>query len=51
MADGETTVIERDPSRDHTERMLRAAGAKVRVEPEGSGLTLGGRLPGKRVSV
>ena len=51
MADGETTVVERDPSRDHTERMLRAAGAKVRVEPDGSGLTLGGRLPGRRVTV
>jgi len=51
LAEGETTVVERDPSRDHTERMLRAAGAKVRVEPEGSGLTLGGRLPGRRVTV
>ena len=50
-ATGRTTVIERDPSRDHTERMLRAAGARVRVEPDGSGLTLGGRLPGRRVSV
>jgi 3-phosphoshikimate 1-carboxyvinyltransferase len=50
-AEGTTTVIERDPSRDHTERMLHAAGAKVRVEPEGSGLMLEGRLPGRRVSV
>jgi 3-phosphoshikimate 1-carboxyvinyltransferase len=50
-AEGRTTVIERDPSRDHTERMLHAVGAKVRVEPEGSGLMLEGRLPGRRVSV
>ncbi len=51
MADGTTTVVERDPSRDHTERMLRAAGAKVIVGPDGPDLTLGGRLPGRRVSV
>ena len=31
-ADGETTVIEPFPSRDHTERMLRAFGAEVRQE-------------------
>ena len=29
LADGETTVIEPAPSRDHTERMLSAAGARV----------------------
>jgi 3-phosphoshikimate 1-carboxyvinyltransferase len=29
LADGETTVIEPAPSRDHTERMLRAAGARL----------------------
>ena len=51
QAEGETTVIERDPSRDHTERMLRAAGAKVSVAPDGMNLAIGGRLPGKRVSV
>lgn len=32
LADGETRVIEPEPSRDHTERMLAAAGAKVRRE-------------------
>ncbi len=39
-ADGPTTVIEPQPTRDHTERMLRAAGARVtaagprvRIEP------------------
>ena len=28
-ADGETTVVEPAPTRDHTERMLQAAGARV----------------------
>lgn len=50
-AEGTTTVIERDPSRDHTERMLRAAGARVSSAPEGMNLAIGGRLPAKRVSV
>lgn len=34
-APGETTVIEREATRDHTERMLRAFGADVSVEPHG----------------
>ena len=32
-ADGETTVVEPAPTRDHTERMLAAAGARVVVRP------------------
>jgi 3-phosphoshikimate 1-carboxyvinyltransferase len=32
-ADGETTVVEPAPTRDHTERMLAAAGARVTVRP------------------
>jgi 3-phosphoshikimate 1-carboxyvinyltransferase len=32
-ADGETTVVEPVPTRDHTERMLAAAGAHVTVRP------------------
>lgn len=32
-ADGDTTVIEPAPTRDHTERMLAAAGAQVVVRP------------------
>jgi len=32
MADGETRVREPEPSRDHTERMLGAWGAPIRVE-------------------
>jgi 3-phosphoshikimate 1-carboxyvinyltransferase len=42
-ADGSTTVVERVPTRDHTERMLEAAGTRVRltaasvtVEPAGA---------------
>jgi 3-phosphoshikimate 1-carboxyvinyltransferase len=42
-AHGRTTVVERVPTRDHTERMLEAAGARLRrsatsvtVEPEGA---------------
>lgn len=34
-APGVTTVIEREATRDHTERMLRAFGADVTVEPHG----------------
>jgi 3-phosphoshikimate 1-carboxyvinyltransferase len=32
LADGETELVEPAPSRDHTERMLRAAGVPVAVE-------------------
>ena len=32
-ADGETTVVEPAPTRDHTERMLEAAGAPVTIRP------------------
>src|SRR5205085_8395992 len=34
-APGETTVIEKEATRDHTEKMLRHFGADVRVEPHG----------------
>jgi 3-phosphoshikimate 1-carboxyvinyltransferase len=34
-AEGPTSVVEPVPTRDHTERMLRAAGARVRSEPGG----------------
>ena len=34
---GETTVIEPVPTRDHTERMLQAFGAKITTVPEGEG--------------
>ncbi len=37
-ADGETTIIEPQPSRDHTERLLAASG--VRVSRDGARLTI-----------
>jgi 3-phosphoshikimate 1-carboxyvinyltransferase len=40
---GKTTVIEPQPTRDHTERMLRHFGAAVTIEPEEKG--------GRRVTV
>jgi 3-phosphoshikimate 1-carboxyvinyltransferase len=44
-APGETVVIEREPTRDHSERMLRGFGADVTVEhtSEGHVITLKGR--------
>ena len=44
-APGETVVIEARPTRDHTERMLRAFGADVTVQdaPEGRAVTLIGQ--------
>ncbi len=45
-AEGRTMVIEREASRDHTERMLRHFGAEVAVEPWGEAgrkITLEGR--------
>lgn len=38
MAAGETTVVEKEPTRDHTERMLRYFGATVETEVK-NGLT------------
>jgi len=34
-APGETIVIEREATRDHTERMLKHFGAEIRIEPAG----------------
>ena len=44
-APGETVVIEAEPTRDHTERMLAGFGATIRTEttPEGRVITLVGR--------
>lgn len=44
-APGETVVIEREPTRDHSERMLTGFGADLHVEkgPEGHVITLKGR--------
>jgi 3-phosphoshikimate 1-carboxyvinyltransferase len=43
-ADGTTTVIEPAPTRDHTELMLAAAGAKVRRRPASVSLEPAARL-------
>ncbi len=51
LADGRTTVVERQPTRDHTERMLRAAGARVRIEDVGTPIAIRGVLPARRVIV
>lgn len=51
LAEGTTTVVERRPTRDHTERMLRAAGAPVSVEEAGTPVAIRGELPGRRVVV
>jgi 3-phosphoshikimate 1-carboxyvinyltransferase len=45
-AEGAVEVIEPRPSRDHSERMLRAFGADVEVEPQGAGWAI--RLGPKR---
>lgn len=44
-APGETVVIEKEPTRDHTERMLKGFGARLRTEttPEGRVITLSGQ--------
>ncbi|MGF1480630.1 MAG: 3-phosphoshikimate 1-carboxyvinyltransferase [Cyanophyceae cyanobacterium] len=53
MVPGETTVTEPALSRDHSERMLRAFGADVRVDPETHSATITGypQLKGQRVVV
>ena len=52
---GETTVVEPEPTRDHTELMLRHFGAEVRsvASAEGREVTLSGEpeLAGQRVEV
>ncbi len=46
FADGETTIVEPAPTRDHTERLLRAAGAAVVARP--TSVTVG---PADRLSL
>lgn len=54
-ASGETTVVEREATRDHTERMLRHFGAEVRTEKRdgGTAITVRGdaELQGRNVIV
>jgi 3-phosphoshikimate 1-carboxyvinyltransferase len=51
LADGPTTVVESDPTRDHTERMLNAAGARIATRPAQTPVAVRGRLPGNRITV
>lgn len=51
LAEGETSVVEPSPSRDHTERMLRACGADVSSEPAGTSIAVRGELPARRITV
>jgi 3-phosphoshikimate 1-carboxyvinyltransferase len=51
LADGSTTVIESKPTRDHTERMLAAAGAAVTVVNTGTPVTIHGALPARRITI
>jgi len=54
-ADGRTSVIEREPTRDHTERMLRFFGAEVAsIERDGAteiGVAGGAKLAGRDMVV
>jgi 3-phosphoshikimate 1-carboxyvinyltransferase len=53
-AQGETTVTEPALSRDHSERMLQAFGAKLRIDPETHSATIVGQetsLQGQKVVV
>ncbi len=51
LAESPTAVIEQRPTRDHTERMLRAAGASVTTENAGTPVTIHGDLPAQRITV
>jgi 3-phosphoshikimate 1-carboxyvinyltransferase len=50
LAEGQTSVVEPQPTRDHTERMLAAAGAPIEVEPAATPVTIRGQLPAQRVT-
>jgi 3-phosphoshikimate 1-carboxyvinyltransferase len=53
-AEGETTVTEPSLSRDHSERMLQAFGAKLSIDPETHSVTIAGNgtsLQGQKVIV
>ncbi|MGQ0587428.1 MAG: 3-phosphoshikimate 1-carboxyvinyltransferase [Gammaproteobacteria bacterium] len=50
-ASGRTAVTEPEPTRDHTERMLRAFGVKVEAEPGRAALSGGQGLKGTAIEV
>jgi len=53
MTEGKTTVTEPALSRDHSERMLRAFGAELSIDPETNSVTITGpaQLHGQKVIV
>ena len=53
MTEGQTTITEPALSRDHSERMLKAFGAELSIDPETSSVTINGqaRLEGQTVIV
>jgi 3-phosphoshikimate 1-carboxyvinyltransferase len=51
LAAGEVAIVEPAPTRDHTERMLLAAGVPVRTEPARTPVALRGEVPGNRITV
>ncbi|MBD1931974.1 MULTISPECIES: 3-phosphoshikimate 1-carboxyvinyltransferase [Cyanophyceae] len=53
MTEGQTTVTEPALSRDHSERMLRAFGAEIQLDPETNSATITGpaQLTGQNVIV
>jgi 3-phosphoshikimate 1-carboxyvinyltransferase len=50
LAEGTTSVVEVTPTRDHTERLLSAAGSRIEVEADGA-VSRGGRPPPRRISI
>lgn len=43
FADGKTTVVEKTPTRNHTEVMLREVGASLEISADGEGISVTGR--------
>jgi 3-phosphoshikimate 1-carboxyvinyltransferase len=50
-ARGTTTVVEKEPTRDHTERMLEYFGAAIKREGKSISIEGGNEFSGKKVSV
>lgn len=50
-SEGETSVVEPAPTRDHTERMLRGFGYQVTTDGDSASLQGGGRLAASRIDV
>jgi 3-phosphoshikimate 1-carboxyvinyltransferase len=51
LAEGASEITEPSPSRDHTERMLAAAGARITAQTVGPGIAARGQLPPRSVRV